>query len=99
MTSLVKRGLSPVSWLGDDGRAELLQVLQDLRRDEVSGMQDEIGTGDQPHALLGQSSRSVREMRVGDDGDAGQEAATGSGATTLGSRRKCPAFHTSSPSA
>ena len=41
-----------VSGDGDDGRAELLQVLQDLRRDEVSGMQDEIGTRYEPHALV-----------------------------------------------
>jgi hypothetical protein len=88
-----------VSRDGDDGRAELLQVLQDLRRREVSGMQHEIGTRYQPYALVGQRARPTREMGVGDDGDAGQEAATGSGATTLGSRRNCPAFHTSSPSA
>jgi len=88
-----------VSGDGDDGRAELLDVLQDLRRDEVSGMQDQVGTRDQPHALVGQRARPAREMGVGDDCDAGQGAATGSGATTLGSRRKCPAFHTSSPSA
>ena len=74
-----------VSGNGDDGRAELLQVLQDLRRDEVTGMKHEIGTGDQPHTLVGQRARPAREMCVGDDGDAGQEAATGSGATTLGS--------------
>ena len=74
-----------VSGNRDDGRAELLQVLQDLRRDEVTGMKHEIGTGDQPHTLVGQRARPAREMRVGDDGDAGQEAATGSGATTLGS--------------
>ena len=74
-----------VSGDGDDRRAELLQVLQDLGRDEVSGMQHQIGTRDQPHALVGQRARPTREMGVGDDGDAGQEAATGSGATTLGS--------------
>jgi hypothetical protein len=56
-----------------------------LRRDEVSGMQHEIGTRDQPHALVGERARPAREMGVGDDGDAGQEAVTGSGATTLGS--------------
>jgi hypothetical protein len=88
-----------VSGDGDDGRAELLQVLQDLRGDEVTGVKHDIGTCDQPHALVGQRARPTREMGVGDDSDAGQEAATGSGATTLGSRRKCPAFHTSSPSA
>jgi hypothetical protein len=88
-----------VSGDGDDGRAELLEVLQDLRRDEVSGMHQEIGARDQPNALVGQRALPTWEMGVGDDGDAGQEAATGSGATTLGSRRKCPAFHTSSPSA
>ena len=74
-----------VSGDADDGRAELLQLLQDLRRNEVSSMQQEIGARDQPHALLGQRARPAREMRVGDDGDAGQEAATGPGATTLGS--------------
>ena len=50
---LLQRLLVHVSADGDDGRAELLQVLQDLRRDEVSGMQHEIGTRDQPHALVG----------------------------------------------
>jgi hypothetical protein len=48
-------------------------------------MQQQIGTRDQPHALVGQRARPTREMGVGDDGDAGQEAATGSDATTLGS--------------
>jgi hypothetical protein len=83
----------------DNGRAELLQVLQNLRREEVAGMQHEVGTRDQPHALVGQRAGPAWEMCVGDDRDAGQEAATGSGATTLGSPMKCPAFHTSSPSA
>jgi hypothetical protein len=66
---------------------------------EVTGVEHEVGTRDQPHALLGQGARPAREMRVGDDGDAGQEAATGSDTTVLGSRTNCPAFHTSSPSA
>ena len=96
---LLQGFLVHVSRDGDDGWAELLQVLQDLRRDEVSGMQHQVRTRDQPHALIGQRARPAREMGVGDDGDARQEAATGSGATTLGSRRNCPAFHTSSPSA
>lgn len=82
---LLKGLLVHISGNGDDGRTEVLQVLQDLRRDEVTGMKHEIGTGDQPHALVGQRARSARKVRVGDDGDAGQEAATGSGATTLGS--------------
>jgi hypothetical protein len=74
-----------VSADADDGRAKLLQILQELRRDEVAGMQHEVGIRDQPHALLGQRTRPAREMRVGNDGDAGQEVATGSDATTLGS--------------
>ena len=82
---LLQSLLVHVSGDGNDGRAELLQVLQDLRRNEVSGMKHEIGTGDQPHALVGQRARPAREMGVGDDGDARQEAVTGSGATTLGS--------------
>jgi hypothetical protein len=81
------------------GRAELLELLEELRRNEVAGVQHQIGTRDQPHALVGQRPRPTREMGVGDDGDPDQEAATGSGAMTLGSRTKRPAFQTSSPSA
>jgi hypothetical protein len=62
-------------------------------------VQHQVGTRNQPRALVGQRPRPAREMRVGDDGDPGQEAATGSGATTLGSCTKRPAFQTSSPSA
>jgi hypothetical protein len=62
-------------------------------------VQHEVGARDQPAALVGQRPRPAREMRVGDDGDPGQEVATGSDATTLGSRRKRPAFQSSSPSA
>jgi hypothetical protein len=97
--NLLQSLLVHVSADADDGRAELLQLLQDLRRDEISGMQQEIGSRDQPYALIGQRTRPAWEMGVGDDRDAGQEAVTGSGATTLGSRRKCPAFQMSSPSA
>ena len=50
---LLQSLLVHISGDADDGRTKLLQVLQDLRRDEVSGMQHEIGTRDQPHALVG----------------------------------------------
>jgi hypothetical protein len=62
-------------------------------------MQHQLGAGDEPHALVGQRPSAAREVGVGDDGDSGQEAATGSFATADGSRRKRPAFQTSSPSA
>ena len=75
------------------------QLLEELQRNEIAAVQDEIGACEQPHALVGERPRAAREVRIGDDGDSGQEAATGSGATARGSPRKCPAFQTSSPSA
>ena len=77
------------------GRADLLQLLEKLRRDEVAGVQNELGTREQAHAIVGQRSRATGQMRVGDDGDPGQEPA----ATSPGSCRNRPAFQTSSPSA
>ena len=78
-----------------DGRPDPLQSLEELGRDEVAGVQHELGAAEQPHALVGQRTRATRKMRVGDNGDAAQEAA----ATSPGSCRKRPAFQISSPSA
>jgi hypothetical protein len=83
----------------DDGWAELLELLQELGRNEVAGVQQEVGPRDQTDAFLGERPRSAREVRVGDDGDAGQVVATGSGTATGGSCKNRPAFQTSSPSA
>ena len=88
-----------VSAHAGDGWADLLELSQELRRNEVSCMEHEVRVRDQPHALVGQRPRPAGEVRVGDDGDAGQEAATGSGTATRGSCKNCPAFQTSSPSA
>jgi hypothetical protein len=71
-----------------DGRADLPQLLQKLHRHEVAPVQDELGAREQADALARQRPRAAWEMRIGDDGDPGQEAATGSGATVRGSRRK-----------
>jgi len=80
-------------------RPELLQLLQELRRHEVAGVQQEVGASDQTDALLGERPRPAREVGVGDDGDAGQEVATGSRTPARGARRNLPDFQTSSPSA
>jgi hypothetical protein len=53
-----------------------------LRRDEVSGMQHEVGTHDQPRALVGQRA-SRGEMGIG-DGEAGRSCDR-LGPTTLSS--------------
>ena len=53
----------------------------------IPNEKDEVGSGDESHALVRQRPRPPREMRVGDDRDARQEAATGSGATLRGACR------------
>jgi len=80
-------------------RAELLQLLHELRRHEVAGVQQEVGARDQTDALLRERPRPAREVGVGDDGDARQEDATGSRTPARGARRNLPDFQTSSPSA
>jgi hypothetical protein len=76
-------------------RPELPELLIEDARDEVAAVQQNVGAADQPDALSRQGTSPPREVRVGDDGDAAQEAA----ATRPGSWRKRPAFQTSSPSA
>jgi hypothetical protein len=51
---LLERLLVHVSAHTGDGRAELLELLKELHRDEVAGVQHEVGARDQPNALLGQ---------------------------------------------
>lgn len=74
---------------GDAGERwpEGSEVLVELCRDEVSGVQDEIGTDNQPYAFIGKDACPAREVRVGDDSDASQEAVIGSGTPTRGSCR------------
>jgi hypothetical protein len=76
-----------------------LQVLHELRRHEVTGVQQEVGARDQTDAFLGERPSPTREVGVRDDGDAGQEVATVSPTPTRGACRNCPDFQTSSPSA
>jgi hypothetical protein len=71
-----------------DGRPDPTKLLEELLRDEVAAVQHEVGAGDQAYTLVGKPPLPAREMRVRDDGDAGQEAATGSRTTTTGSCRK-----------
>jgi hypothetical protein len=96
---LFQRRLVHVSGDGFERRPDCAQLIEDARRDEVAAVQQELCPRDEPYALVRQRPRAARQMCVGDDGDAGQEAATGSLATTDGSLRKRPAFQTSSPSA
>ena len=70
-----------------DGRPERAQLSEEVRSDEVAAVEDEIRGGDQPDAFIGQRPCPPRQMRVGDDRDARQEAATGSGATLRGACR------------
>jgi hypothetical protein len=43
-----------------DRRAERAQLLEELRRDEVAAVQDEIRGGDEPDAFLGQRPGPAR---------------------------------------
>ena len=70
-----------------DGRSKCAQLLEEVGGDEVATVEDEIRRRDQPDALIGQRPCAPRQMRVGDDRDARQEAATGSGATLRGACR------------
>ena len=98
---LLQRGLVHVPGDGLELRPELPERIVELLRDEVAGMKQEIRGGDQANALVRQRTCSARQMSVGDDRDAGQEAVTGSGWTrrARGSFRNSPARQTSSPSA
>ena len=71
------------------------ELVEERRRDEVAGVQDEICAAQQLQARVRERPRAARQMCVGDDGDAAQGAAV----TSPGSCRKRPAFQTSSPSA
>ena len=70
-----------------DGRPERAQLSEEVHSDEVAAVEDEIRGGDQSDAFIGQRPCPPRQMRVGDDRDARQEAATGSGATLRGACR------------
>ena len=70
-----------------DGRPERAQLSEEVHSDEVAAVEDEIRGGDQADAFIGQRPCPPRQMRVGDDRDARQEAATGSGATLRGACR------------
>lgn len=97
--NLLQRGLVHVPGHALDRRPDRAQLLEEPHGHEVAAVEHEVGASEQPHALVGKGTRTPREMGVRDDGDARQEAATGSGARTRGSCRKRPAFQTSSPSA
>jgi len=93
------RLLVHVSVHGLDLRPDRPQFAEERARDEVTTVENQLGTSKLFHALVRQRSPAAGQMRIGDDRDARQDAATGSDATTIGSRRNLPAFHTSSPSA
>ena len=97
----LQRGLVHVPGDGLERRPELSERIVELLRDEVAGMEQKIRGRDQANALVRQRTCSARQMGVGDDRDAGQEAVTGSGWARLarGSFRNSPARQTSSPSA
>jgi hypothetical protein len=80
-------------------RTDRSQLLEEGGRHEISAVQHELRPPEQPDALVRQRPLATRQVRIGDDGDADQEVATGSRTTLPGSCRKLPAFHTSSPSA
>jgi hypothetical protein len=96
---LLQRRLVHVPVHALERRPDRTQLLEDARCDEVAAVQQKLGACDEPHALVRQRPRAPRQVRIGDDGDADQEAGTGSFTTADGSRRKRPAFQTSSPSA
>jgi hypothetical protein len=96
---LLERLLVHISVDAHERWAKLLQPPQEFRRDEVAGVQQEVGACNQPDAFCGERPRAARKVCVRDDGDAGQEVATGSGTPTRGSCRNFPALQTSSPSA
>ncbi len=84
---------------GLDRGSDRFQPVEERRGNEIAGVQDQVCRREAAQTLVGQRALSAREMRVGDDGDAGQDVATGSATTAPGSSRNRPAFHTSSPSA
>jgi hypothetical protein len=97
---LLQRGFVHVPGDGLERRPELSERIVELLRDEVACVQQEIRGGNEADTLARQRTCSARQMGVGDDRDAGQEALTGSGwATARGSFRNSPARQTSSPSA
>ena len=49
-------------------RAERTEFLQRSRRGMITGVQDQIGRGQAPNALLRQSARTAGKVRVGDNG-------------------------------
>ena len=58
-------------------RAELAELPVDLGADEVAGMQDQVCRREPSQALRRELPRAPRHVRVGDDGDARQEARAG----------------------
>ena len=55
---------------GVDGRAERLQQLEHLDRDEVAGVEDRVGGAHPLHARGGQRPAAAGHVRVADDGQA-----------------------------
>jgi hypothetical protein len=56
---------------GLDG-AELLELCQHARGDEVTPVQNQVGGLELAEASVRQPSRAARQVRIGDDGDARQ---------------------------
>jgi hypothetical protein len=54
-------------------RPERAQLLEERRRDEVPGVQDQIRGPQALDASLGEAARAARDVRVGDDGDAARQ--------------------------
>jgi hypothetical protein len=64
-----QRLLVDVAVHGVDDRAEGSQLLQHRGGEEVAGVDDRLGGGDQLHAELGQPAGAPWHVGVGEDGD------------------------------
>jgi hypothetical protein len=69
---LAERRLVGIAVDGVHRHAERVELVQDRGRDEIARVQDRVGRRQPAQALLRQPARPARQVRVGDDGDAGQ---------------------------
>jgi hypothetical protein len=72
--SLTQDGLVHVPVDGFHGRTECPELVRERRRREVAPVQDQVRAAEQLRAGIRKGPRPTRQVRVGDDGDAGQRA-------------------------
>jgi hypothetical protein len=67
----LQRGLVHVAVNGVD-RRQRRQLVEHVRRDDVAGVEDQVGLAEVPQALVGKPSRAARQVGVCDDRDSRQ---------------------------